>query len=82
MVTLNNCESEENAVETGVPQGSVLGPLFFLININDLTLCSNFDVTLYADDGVLTLSDKDVFTLQNTINQELHKLTNSCVSIN
>ena len=52
----------------------MLGPLFFLIYINDWTLSSNFDVTLYADDSVLTLSHKDVLTLQNNINQELHKI--------
>ena len=39
-----------------------------------MTLCSNFDVTLYADDSVLTSSHKDVLTLQNNINQELHKI--------
>ena len=39
-----------------------------------LALCSNFDVTLYADDSVLTLSHKDVVSLQNEINQELHKI--------
>ena len=48
--------------------------MFFLIYINDLELCSNFDVTLYADDSVLTLSHKDVLSLQNKINQELHKI--------
>ena len=42
--------------------------------MNDLALCSNFDVTLYADDSVLTLAHKDVLSLQNNINQELHKI--------
>ena len=74
MVTINNFDSKENVVEIGVPQGSVLGPLFFLIYINDLALCSNLDVTLYADDSVLTLSHKDALSLQNKINQELHKI--------
>ena len=74
MVTINNFDSKENVVEIGVPQGSVLGPLFFLIYINDLALCSDFDVTLYVDDSVLTLSHKDVLSLQNKINQELHKI--------
>ena len=74
MVTFNSCESEEKVVEISVPQGSMLGRLFFLIYINNLILCSNFDVTLYANNSVLTLSHKDVLTLQNDINQELHKI--------
>ena len=74
MVTFNNCESEEKVVENAVPQGSVLGPVFFLISINDFTLCSNFDVTLYTDDSVLNLSHMDVLTLQNNLNHELRKI--------
>ena len=73
LVAVNNYESDEKIIETDVPQGSVLGPLFFLIYINDLTRCFNFDVTLYADDSVLTLAHKDVLSLQNNVN---HKFVN------
>ena len=55
-------------------QGSVLGPILFLIYINDLYYCSDFKTTLYADDNVLTLSHKNVNRLQYNLNVELCKI--------
>ena len=53
-VHANGVSSLLENINIGVPQGSVLGPILFLIYTNDIVVCSNFNVTLYADDSVLT----------------------------
>ena len=69
-----NCTSHLRSIFKGVPQGSSLGPLFFLLYVNDLPAATSFKSTLFADDTYLTLSGNNLLTLENQVNNELSKL--------
>ena len=67
----NDTKSENSTIVCGVPQGSTLGPLFFSLYVNDLPTHTNFNINLFADDTVLTMKDKSLLKLQETVNCEL-----------
>ena len=71
-VEYNGASSSQGNIVCGVPQGSILGPLLFLIYINDLALASEkiFSI-LFADDSNLFLSGKDPNQLIKSMNEEL-----------
>ena len=73
-VNFKDLHSTTKCVTCGVPQGSILGPILFLLYINDLSYAMDLSVLSFADDTTLYLSHSNVKTLFQSANNELKKL--------
>ena len=74
--SMNGTNSDLLTLKCGVPQGSILGPLLFIIYVNDISQISyNANVTLFADDTSIFFDDDNIDMLYNTICNELPKFT-------
>ena len=74
-VIVNDTFSSFGNVTCGVPQGSILGPLLFLLYVNDITMVSDsLHYTLFADDTNVFMSGHDVTATITALNNELNKL--------
>ena len=74
-VVLNGKESSWMTLQAGVPQGSVLGPLLFLVYINDLTDNISSDMRLFADDSSLFTCVKGVDQTHDKLVKDLQTVT-------
>lgn len=75
-VFCNAASSSSKTLSTGVPQGSILGPLLFLIYIDDIVKASTkFKYTIYADDTNLLIADKNLFNLHSNLTTELGNIS-------
>ena len=72
-VSFNNFRSNNQMISCGVPQGSILGPLLFLLYINDLPQASSVLTSiLFADDSSLFMKGDNIDVMKDILNEELN----------
>lgn len=80
VVQLLDATSQPKTINQGVPQGSILGPLLFLVYINDLPTClNNTTCILYADDTTILTGDTNLDALTEKLNRDLENIVAWCI---
>ena len=68
--------SDPGNLSCGVPPGSILGSLIFLLYVNDMVRAVDCDLLLYTDDACLIFRDTDVECIENNLNRNFNSLCN------
>ena len=80
-VKIGNTESSLKTITCGIPQGSTLGPLLFLLYVNDLPNSSKkLTFRLFADDANIFYSSKNPEELERVVNEELNNVLKYCAA--
>ena len=78
-VSVGNCYSDPSNITCGVAQGSILGPLLFLIYVNDMAHAVTSNLFLYADDSCLIFQGKDVIEIEKQLTGDFTNISESFV---
>jgi hypothetical protein len=73
-VEIDNIKSQKLSIKCGVPQGSILGPLLYLIYVNDIGRSGKANILSFADDTTLYLSGTDLNKLYGDANKQINNL--------
>ena len=74
-VTIDNTQSDKKLVKYGVPQGSIMGPLLFLLFVNDMpSVCTKTQLISFADDTNIFLKHNNINEAFDIMNEELKRL--------
>ena len=65
---------DKGRLTCGVPQGSILGPLIFLLYVNDMSQSVDCDLLLYADDSCLVFTSKNPKRIEKNLNRNFNSL--------
>ena len=74
IVNVGKESSSPGKLSCGVPQGSILGPLHFLLYVNDMPQAVNSELLLYADDTCLIYTGKDIQKIEEQLNSDFTSL--------
>jgi len=72
IVDISGTFSSTATVTCGVPQGSIIGPLLFLIYVNDMSAVIKNKLLLYADDSAILVSHKCLSKVEKALTEDLH----------